>query len=908
MQNDHNPAPLLWKRLDWGWLTVVLLALPLMLPFLQSGATASADAQVNVYRTVSAAVNFEAGHPFPRWSPFLHHGFGYPIHNFYAPGVHMLGAGLMLGTGIDAADAYKLLQAAFVLLAALGAYAFARTFASRPAALAAVAVFTFAPWRFDTLWALGNVPQMAAMGCLPWLFWALHRTVTRPRLRWAAASALIYGGITLLHHASGFLIAPFAGLYALLLAYIQPTQRFWRVVWAAGGLVGGLLVSMVFWLPALAEFRYVSINRVQEGIFSFTANFVPLQSLLGTPAPVDRAQLNHPRFFAVGTVAVCAAVGAAVLALWRVRRLETRVLHGLVGGAFTALTVFLMTPGSTVVWETVPVASLVVYPWRLLGITSFAGSMAAAALVMLLPRWRIPAAAVLIVAAFAASLPMLYAPLDRYQPNRSTPAEAVRYERSSGNLGTTSANEYLPIGAQTPPLSPQTEVDEALVWRVYPYRLPGASATASPLPDCPNGSACYRVESPVAHAFTFQQMYFVGWRAEVNGQAVEPSASGELGLLTVPMPAGAHTVRVWYGGTTIQHLAASVSALAAVICGVMLVWPRRAVPSLSVYPHPPTRPERRFALGVVTVMAIFLLLDSLWLTPSTEWLRPRSPLEATPIQTPVNAVFGDTLELLGYTLETPEVRAGETVVVRLHWRLVKPTDRRLRAIVRVVSPDQSAMWGSGGTSDIADIATSRWPLDRYAVDAYAIGISGDAQPFIGMLRVGVYDVTDNQVWPLDALPLPDGALDMPLAPVRVLGDYRVFDESALQGQPVTFGEVIRLEGWRVYRAQDGQTCVELRWHPLTDSRPDLSVMLHPRDLARTFEEVFDSPPFAGAYLTPDWVRGQTLDDRHCFPASERAEVLDVALYTRTDGVRLRAVQAGAALPDDLLSVPLLPTR
>ena len=163
------------QRIDPMLLAALLLALPLVVPFLGPGLPATGDAEIHLHRLISAAASIDAGYVYPRWTPHLHHGFGYPIHNFYAPGIHIIGALIWLATQLDPVSIIGLLQIGATLLYPLGAYLFARTFSGRWGALAAAAAYTYAPLRFHVLWMQTNLSQYVAMAFIPFLFYALAR-------------------------------------------------------------------------------------------------------------------------------------------------------------------------------------------------------------------------------------------------------------------------------------------------------------------------------------------------------------------------------------------------------------------------------------------------------------------------------------------------------------------------------------------------------------------------------------------------------------------------------------------------------------------------------------------------------------------------------------------------------------
>src|SRR5688572_30545377 len=131
---------------EWEFVAALVLALPLIVPFFADGLPNTADSEIHLHRIISAAVDINAGYLYPRWTPYLHHGYGYPIHNFYAPGIHILGAWIYLPTHINGVIIWKLLQMGATLLYPAGAYLFARTFSGRRGALVAAAVYTYAPF------------------------------------------------------------------------------------------------------------------------------------------------------------------------------------------------------------------------------------------------------------------------------------------------------------------------------------------------------------------------------------------------------------------------------------------------------------------------------------------------------------------------------------------------------------------------------------------------------------------------------------------------------------------------------------------------------------------------------------------------------------------------------------------
>ena len=144
------------------------------------------------------------------------------------------------------------------------------------------------------------------------------------------------------------------------------------------------LLSAPFWLPSIAELRYVNITDIEPGMFNARLNLLPLSELLSPARLLDDAALNPPKPNSLGIAQVVLARG------WRGRgaqwalAAETRPgrrcrprrrrwtqrqagLTLLVVADLLALALVMMLPLAAPVWERLPLARFIAFPWRLLG-------------------------------------------------------------------------------------------------------------------------------------------------------------------------------------------------------------------------------------------------------------------------------------------------------------------------------------------------------------------------------------------------------------------------------------------------------------------------------------------------------------------------------------------------------------
>ncbi len=638
-----------------------------------------------------------------------------------------------------------------------------------------------------------------------------------------------------------------------------------RFAATCGGLALGLALATVFWVPALAEFRLVQIARVQEGQFAVVANLIPWDELTRPILPIEQALQNIPRAFATGQAALLVAF-AGLLAAFRLPGQRTRLIAG---AGVLAVCLFLMTPQSAWWWQNLPIARLVVYPWRLLGIAALAAVPAAALLPSLAaPRWHSPLAAG-IIAWFAASvLPLYYLPLAFYDvpPSEQTPAGAYRYEIRTGNMGLTSGNEYLPVDVQVRPQDGSVARHEAVEWRVdlYAPSLP-PDATAERETDCPRGSACYRLQ--VAQPFTlqFNQMYYPGWDVRLNDSPAPARPEGPMGLLTIDVPAGEHLLTMRYGGTPVQHIAGLISLCAVVVTAALAF--RRAPFGPSSAPQ---EAAPGLALGVMAVVVGFIAADQAALR-ATDFMRPPGDARNPGAQVTTNLTFG-SLQLIGYDLPQTSARPGDTLYITLYWRLLGPATRTASAALLLTDRFGTQVWGRADTPRIGGVEFMEWSQERYIRERLALHVNEEALPYVGQLRLSVFYAGD----PVEYLLTPDGASFAALADIRIEGS----DARQVGGQRLgaVFGDVFRLEAAEM-TADDGQVCAVLMWEALRAPERDYTVLLHVYDTDGNFAQAFDAPALGNLYPTSLWQAGQRLRDEHCFTPPSSAASLEIGWYT-----------------------------
>src|SRR5262245_15535943 len=112
-------------RIDGGLFIVLAFCLLTLRPLLLNpGLPNGPDVLYHTYRTAEMARSWQHGIFVPRWAEGMYYGYGSPVFHYYASLTYYVGAGLMLGLGLTALDALRLLIVISTLLSAVGLYSF----------------------------------------------------------------------------------------------------------------------------------------------------------------------------------------------------------------------------------------------------------------------------------------------------------------------------------------------------------------------------------------------------------------------------------------------------------------------------------------------------------------------------------------------------------------------------------------------------------------------------------------------------------------------------------------------------------------------------------------------------------------------------------------------------------------
>ncbi len=761
--NRTLPARII-RRIDPGLLITLALCLLSAWPLLaQRGLPNGTDVLYHAYRVGEMDRSWAHGVFFPRWAEGMYYGYGSPLFHYYASLTYYITSVLIRLTGMGALDALRTLIVLCMLGSGAGMYLFMRQRVTKLAGVIAALVYVYSPYLLYTEpYARGAYPELLAFAVFPFVMWRFGCLLQNGRGRDFVLAALSELVLILSHN-----------LMAVVLTGILVAWLVWGIIFRIralrlpgmtrhaptaseqtirphilGLMAAGLGIGMAayFWLPVMLESGTVSLQNL-TGVagLDFRNFFISLIDLLSFPRRPDAGAINgllHILVLGVAqwTLALAGVVGVGVLAVrarsWRTRRampLRDTVFFALVG----AVIIFLITPASAPIWEGIGIISYLQFPWR------FLGPFYLAVLAGMNALWikRLPAkiggivTAGIIVFIITLAVPMFYVPEWQYT-ELDTSIEAYHAEELAGRqLGTTFTDEYRPrdvtsLADATPSLLADF-ADGYPIDRMHRAELP-EGVTAELLDNGPQHSE-WSISTDEPFTMEVLNFYWAGWTAEIGGETVEITPSLHHGLITFPVPAGEHLVRVYLGSTPARNLGNVISMLSVIgVVGVGIILARRSV-QLTVSESA----ELHRAQSVGLIIGGVLALAVIFLRPGIAYF-DSPPGEAHPAQYPATFYLGDEFSVIGYDLNGREFRPGDTLELNVYWYPRAESEYSYHSFVHVSSGGpplaQADKLHPGGRK-----ITEWWmPGEGYIFDEYRITLPETMPPGEYNLSVGLY--------------------------------------------------------------------------------------------------------------------------------------------------------------------------
>jgi hypothetical protein len=325
----------------------------------------------------------------------------------------------------------------------------------------------------------------------------------------------------------------------------------------------------------------------------------------------------------------------------------------------------------------------------------------------------------------------------------------IGVELAGRALGTTSADDFLPVGVLQVPGPQQSYLDgyrSGQLFKVNQVTVPDF-ATAE---NMGHGPTFDRIRTTATDRFVLRlfTFYFPGWHAYVDGREVPIDVSAPDGFITFWVPSGEHEVLVQFEDTPPRRLGYLLSGLSLAALGAVVISLRvhRRARHPAALGGPASGLGRQATISLALVFVAFAGLKAA--SDRLGWFRFTSTGDEVRVAQHQQFVrLGQDFALLGYDLPRQQAGPGQTVPVTLYWKALDQPDHNYQVFVHLMGPD-SQLWGQSDKLNPADFPTSRWPTDHYVRDEHMPQLKPDAPPGTYLVVVGLWDAASGQRLPV----------------------------------------------------------------------------------------------------------------------------------------------------------------
>lgn len=542
------------------WILIILLSIPAVWALLVPGFYgASDDLHIAWLHQLDKVVR--EGQIPPRFVPDLSFGFGYPLFNFVFPFPFYI-AELFHLAGFSFVDSIKSVFFLSVPLSMAAMYFLLRELSSKVVSLTGAVIYVYAPYRATDLYIRGAIGEIVAFVFLPIITLAVLK-VTDEKVnkqtmwRWIGVGGVSLGLLILSHNIIAYMFFPFAALLILMRIILSNQgKRAMLSISSLGMILIGLAISVYFWLPALLESRLMKYDTV----FNYWDHFPTLRQLV-TPYFGYGASVPGPgdgMSFFMGTANLVLVLLFVVISLigWKKFNKTQKTVLVWVATMFLS-SMFLMNHRSSIFWRNIPLLPYFQFPWRLLTLIVFSTSIFVIALDKLKYKKVISLGIlfITIITSFTYFKPQDFlGRKDDYYIDRYTTESGA-----SDNYRETQ-EEYLrlPINTKKRPddIFPRAYSDKPAINNISEYSSLNAYL------DITTGEEV---------VINYNKYMLPGWNALLDGRKVEIIPGDPYGQITVRMPAGQHTLEVFYKEPTLKKVLNIVSLSTVILLAILVI-------------------------------------------------------------------------------------------------------------------------------------------------------------------------------------------------------------------------------------------------------------------------------------------------------------------------------------------------
>ncbi len=328
----------------------------------------------------------------------------------------------------------------------------------------------------------------------------------------------------------------------------------------------------------------------------------------------------------------------------------------------------------------------------------------------------------------------------------------------------------------------------------------------------------------------------------------------------------------------------------------------------------PPRTHRKTFVSVLAAAMVVVAAVCPWLYIKPVYSQPPllagEEVEGIPNRTDVT--YGEQMELVGYEIETEEVRPTEAVYVTLYWRGLVEMERDYSVSLVVLTPGGELIGQEDSYPGLGSYPTSAWHPGEVAADRAWVRIGRrTSAPTIGWIGVNVYYLPTMER--LEASRGGEAVRQVFLQPVKV-SPWQPVEYEISQPMSSNLADKVELAGYDLDESsvQPGEAfTLTLYWRARAEMDEDYTVFTHLVDGEGHTWAQNDGYPVGGDYPTSFWEEGELVRDECelAVPADapQREYDIEVGFYLASSGERLSVLDEAGQVLDNrvVLDTPVV---
>lgn len=514
----------------------------------QPGLFRAHDIENHLARVANYYLAIKDGHFPVRWARNLNFKFGYPVFNYNYPLANILCYPLIV-IGLSIEESLKIVLFLAYLGSGIFMYLWLRKLFNSVAGLVGAILYLCAPYQFLDLYVRGVVGENLSFALLPAILYFITVLTEKPNKLKFLLLVLGTFMFSLSHNIMVMIIGPLIILYLIYIT--RKNSSFWFTN-ALKAVLLGFLLSSFFWIPAILEAKYVTLEAFNYKTV-FLDHFVNIKQLFYGPwqngysvkGPDDTMSFQ----LGLGQWLVLVISGILLFKFKRSKK-DSIGLLSITGLIICGLAIFLMLPISRLLWNIIPILGYMQYPWRLLSIliivTAFLGAI-------ITKYNKYIGLAILVVSLiycqqftkpfawdkkpdmeyydFLFTTSVLHENKPRWFEEGKTDQLQTRFTSLSGAVGF-----------------------RELLWKTGLHR--------------------YEIDSPNDTNIIEHTAYFPGWQARIDGKVANIAFNDKNypGLIMISIPAGRHLIETKFTeNTSARIIGDCLSIVAILLIGLVLI-------------------------------------------------------------------------------------------------------------------------------------------------------------------------------------------------------------------------------------------------------------------------------------------------------------------------------------------------